>query len=57
MLMTLPGFEDLVMMVMTPAEMPSLAATILVLMPPVPSDDPALETALELVGLYLFGVQ
>ena len=44
MLMMLPGFADLVMIVITPAVMPSLAATILVPMPPVPTDEPALET-------------
>lgn len=43
-LRTLPGFDDLVMMVVTPAEVPSLAAIILVLMPPVPNADPALDT-------------
>ncbi len=41
----LPGFDDLVMMVVTPAEVPSFAAIILVLMPPVPSAEPALETS------------
>lgn len=40
----LPGFDDRVMMTVTPAEVPSLAAMILVLMPPVPSDEPALDT-------------
>src|SRR6478609_5396220 len=49
MLSTFPGLEDLVMTVVTPAEVPSLAAIILVLMPPVPRDEPALETASELV--------
>lgn len=44
MLRILPGLEDLVMMTVTPADVPSLAATILVLMPPVPRDEPALET-------------
>lgn len=46
MLRTLPGFDDLVMIVVTPADVPSLAAMILVLMPPVPRADPALETVL-----------
>src|SRR6478735_4795901 len=45
MLSTFPGLDDLVITVVTPAETPSLAATILVLMPPVPSDEPALETS------------
>lgn len=44
MFKTLPGFEDLVMMVVTPADVPSRAAMIFVLIPPVPSADPALET-------------
>ena len=44
MLSTLPGFEDLVMIVVTPADVPNLAAMILVLIPPVPSADPALDT-------------
>jgi hypothetical protein len=44
MLSTFPGLEDLVIMVVTPAEVPSLAAMILVLIPPVPRDEPALET-------------
>lgn len=43
----LPGFDDLVMMVVTPADVPSLAAIILVLMPPVPRAEPALETVIE----------
>src|SRR5690242_2505581 len=37
----LPGFELLVMTVVTPALVASLAATIFVLIPPVPSADPA----------------
>ncbi len=37
----LPGFELLVMTVVTPALVANLAATIFVLIPPVPSADPA----------------
>ena len=44
MLMMLPGLEDRVITVVTPAEVASLAATILVDMPPVPSEEPADET-------------
>lgn len=44
MFSTFPGFEDRVMMVVTPAEVPNLAAMILVLIPPVPRAEPALET-------------
>lgn len=40
-----PGKEDRVMMVVTPAEVASRAATILVDMPPVPREEPALETS------------
>ena len=40
----LPGLEERVMMVVTPAEVARRAATILVDMPPVPKLDPALET-------------
>jgi hypothetical protein len=49
MLITLPGLEDLVMMVVTPAEVPNRAATILVPIPPVPSAEPALDTEVTLV--------
>lgn len=41
----LPGFEDLVMTVVTPADVANRAATILVDMPPVPSAEPALDTS------------
>lgn len=44
MLRTFPGFEDLAIIVVTPAEVPNRAAMIFVLMPPVPSDEPALDT-------------
>lgn len=44
MLRIFPGLDDLVMMVVTPADVPSLAAMILVLIPPVPKADPALDT-------------
>ena len=40
----LPGLEERVMTVVTPAEVASRAATILVDMPPVPREEPALET-------------
>lgn len=43
-----PGLEERVMMVVTPAEVASRAATILVDIPPVPRLDPALETDLHL---------
>ena len=43
-LMMLPGLEERVMTVVTPADVASLAATILVDMPPVPRDEPAPET-------------
>lgn len=39
-----PGFEERVITVVTPAEVASFAATILVDMPPVPREDPALDT-------------
>lgn len=42
----LPGFDDRVMMVVTPAEVPSLAAIILVAIPPVPTEEPALDTVI-----------
>lgn len=42
---TFLGFELLVMTVATPALVASLAATIFVLIPPVPSADPADETS------------
>lgn len=47
MFKTLPGFDDLVMIVVTPADVPSRAAMIFVLIPPVPSADPALETVFD----------
>jgi hypothetical protein len=40
----LPGLEDLVMMVVTPADVARRAAIILVDIPPVPKEDPALDT-------------
>jgi hypothetical protein len=40
----LPGLEDRVMTVVTPAEVARRAATILVDMPPVPREEPAVET-------------
>jgi hypothetical protein len=40
----LPGLEDLVMMVVTPAEVARRAAMILVDIPPVPKAEPALDT-------------
>lgn len=42
----LPGFEERVMMVVTPADVAKRAATILVDIPPVPRLEPALDTAL-----------
>lgn len=39
-----PGFEERVITVVTPAEVASFAATILVCMPPVPRLEPALDT-------------
>lgn len=50
MLRILPGLDDLVMIVVTPADVPSRAAMILVLIPPVPSADPALETVVLIVS-------
>lgn len=47
-----PGEEDRVMTVVTPADVASLAATILVPMPPVPKDDPALETKTFVSNMY-----
>lgn len=47
MLRMFPGFEERVMIVVTPAEVASRAATILVDMPPVPRAEPALETSTE----------
>ena len=44
MLAMLPGFDDRVMTVVTPAEVASRAATILVDMPPVPRLEPELDT-------------
>lgn len=44
MLAIFPGLEDRVITVVTPAEVASFAATILVDMPPVPRDEPALDT-------------
>ena len=44
-LVIFPGFDDRVIMVVTPAEVAKLAATILVDMPPVPRTEPALETS------------
>ena len=45
MLAMLPGFEERVMTVVTPADVARRAATIFVDIPPVPSAEPALETA------------
>ena len=42
---TFPGFELLVTIVVTPALVANLAATILVFIPPVPRDEPAVETS------------
>lgn len=39
-----PGLEERVIIVVTPAEVASFAAMILVYMPPVPRLEPALET-------------
>lgn len=44
MLAMLPGFEERVIIVVTPAEVARRAATILVDMPPVPRAEPALDT-------------
>ena len=49
----LPGFEARVMMVVTPADVASRAATIFVDIPPVPSDEPAVETSWSLVELLV----
>lgn len=46
MLKMLPGLEERVMMVVTPADVARRAATILVDIPPVPSSEPADETVL-----------
>ena len=45
MLTILPGLEERVMTVVTPAEVASRAATIFVDMPPVPRAEPAEETS------------
>ena len=45
MLIMLPGLEERVMTVVTPAEVARRAATILVDIPPVPRDEPAEETS------------
>lgn len=44
MLTMLPGLEERVIMVVTPAEVARRAATILVDIPPVPRREPALDT-------------
>ena len=44
MLAMLPGLEERVIIVVTPAEVARRAATILVDMPPVPRAEPALDT-------------
>jgi len=44
MLNIFPGLEERVMMVVTPADVASCAATILVDIPPVPRAEPALDT-------------
>lgn len=49
MLAIFPGFEERVIMVVTPAEVARRAATILVDMPPVPRVEPALLTMHPLV--------
>ena len=46
MLAMLPGLEERVITVVTPAEVARRAATILVDMPPVPRAEPELDTAL-----------
>jgi len=45
----LPGLEERVITVVTPAEVARRAATILVDMPPVPRAEPALDTGVLLV--------
>ena len=45
MLIMLPGLEERVMTVVTPAEVARRAATILVDIPPVPREEPAEETS------------
>ena len=45
MLTMLPGLEERVMTVVTPAEVARRAATILVDIPPVPREEPAEETS------------
>ena len=45
MLTMLPGLEERVMTVVTPAEVARRAATIFVDMPPVPSEEPAEDTS------------
>ena len=45
MLTMFPGFEERVMTVVTPAEVARRAATILVDMPPVPREEPAVDTS------------
>lgn len=46
MLRMLPGLEERVIIVVTPAEVARRAATILVDMPPVPRSEPADETVI-----------
>jgi hypothetical protein len=53
MLYIFPGFEDFVMIVVTPADVARRAATILVIMPPVPRAEPAVETSASRVEMSL----
>ena len=45
MLTIFPGFEERVMTVVTPAEVARRAAIIFVLIPPVPREEPAVDTS------------
>lgn len=49
MLRMLPGFDERVIMVVTPAEVARRAATILVDMPPVPRREPADDTVIVVI--------
>ena len=51
----LPGLEERVITVVTPTEVASLAATILVDMPPVPRVEPALDTMLIILASFHIG--
>jgi hypothetical protein len=52
-----PGLDERVITVMTPTEVASLAATILVDMPPVPRAEPALDTTLIILILFQIEIE